>query len=158
VCFGGACGKTNGTSCTTDAECRSNVCECGDASCDTGQKRCAAAVTCQFVGVTGAPVGNITRGTDPGTDCTGGQLCDGAGACATPRPTCADDDDCAAVGSDCRCTDSGCLSTKRCGVGTCTCKWVDVFGECTGTGNLTYDTDPLGDCAPSGTCKDGACG
>jgi hypothetical protein len=136
VCDAGVCKKPAGDTCGNAGECSSGFCAngvCCNAACT------AMCEACNVTGSEGMCV-NVPNGQDPGNDCTGGQVCDGNGACV-PGPngaTCA-------MAAECMsnfCVDGVCCN-EACG-GTCrACDLNGTEGTC---GFVPDGTDPDNEC------------
>ncbi len=138
--------QVDGSFCSVNAACISEICECADPACAT--KRCAAAsCVCQYVNDIGSGCAStLTAWTDPLNACPDFQ-CDGFGACLTScseNAQCDSDKYCAApncvlksalgasctIGFDCIswfCISNVCCESPCIG-GTC-----DATGNCTGS-------------------------
>ena len=144
----------NGTSCSANAECSSGSCVdgvCCNTACNGTCQACSSAKT---GGVNGA-CGNILANTDPDNECSGGQVCNGAGTCTTlPQGSAC------SVAADCAtgfCVDGFCCNTACTG----------LCNSCDGTWNLLGDgscskiqcADPDNECSGLNVCTGGAgCG
>jgi hypothetical protein len=151
VCNGaGECKLPDGAACSSGTQCVSGFCVdgvCCDGDCTGTCQACSATKT----GGTDGVCDFVTASTDPDLECTGGDLCDGAGACRSPvGASCG-------VPTDClndNCIDGFCCDTA-CG-GTCEACSALLNGGADGTcGPIPFDTDPEGECASNERC-DGA--
>lgn len=146
------CNLPDGSPCTVDANCASEVCSDG-VCCNV---LCAGVCeACDLVGSEGTCT-NIPAGQDPDNECPGAAACDGNGACG-----CASSGDCASgeicCGGVCVDGQSDSSNCGACGV-LCASGESCCNGICT---NLATDTGNCGGCGlvcPSGAvCSGGAC-
>ncbi|MBK8255273.1 MAG: hypothetical protein IPK82_21760 [Polyangiaceae bacterium] len=152
----GACGLfANGVACTTNGECASTFCAdgvCCNSACNTTCNACTAAK--KGSGSDGT-CGAVGSGLDPDAECTGSQICNGAGACKIPLGAAC------LLGTDCLsgfCADGVCCSaacTGLCQACTATKKGTGADGVC---GNINSGTDPDAECFGMFSCNGaGAC-
>ncbi len=148
----------NGTVCTSSSICSSGSCVdgfCCNNTCSATCQACSAAKT----GGTNGTCASITANTDPDVECTAAscsgttltkaQLCNNAGACASPSPTTTACAPFLCSTNACTTTcaaDSDCTATSYCDGTTCVAKKAQG-AACTGTGNQ----------CSSGNCVDGFC-
>ncbi len=103
-CGGGTCPTCpDGSTCGGSTDCTSGVCAdglCCDVACDGP---CEA---CNSSGNEGTCTPHPS-GTDPETDCSGGEVCDGAGACMSPcgANSCTGDSGCTPTATSGACSD-----------------------------------------------------
>src|SRR5205807_8334393 len=79
----GACEAPNGSACAAASQCQSALLALDDAlpmSCGVLCKACSNAKT----GASNGTCSNVTANTDPDNECSGAQVCDGAGGCTLP--------------------------------------------------------------------------
>lgn len=146
VCDGdGGCAEPDGKGCGNDGDCVSGNCEQGVC--------CATACTadCKSCNVAGSEgtCSNVPAGQDPGNDCPGATICDGAGMCMK-----------APIGAMCaaaaECTSDFCVDGRCCNEvcdGTCeACNLAGALGTCT---PVADGQDPDGECPGTQVC-DGA--
>jgi hypothetical protein len=176
-CGGGVCPNcTGGQICNGGGDCSSGNCVdgvCCDAACGGLCEACTAAKT----GGTDGVCGFVTATTDPDTECTGADVCNGAGACQCSDgilngletaldcgggvcPTCGNGDTCN-LGTDCgsgNCADGVCCDAA-CG-GLCqACTAAKTGGSDGVCGFVSGNTDPDAECPGLQVCDGaGMCG
>ncbi len=152
----GACGLfANGAACTLGSECSSGSCAdgvCCNTACNTTCQACTAA---KKGSGTDGTCGSIVSGADPDSECTGSQICNGAGVCKVPTgDACAQATDClSGFCADGVCCNAAC--TGACQACTATKKGSGADGTC---GNISLGTDPDAECFGMYSCNgSGAC-
>jgi hypothetical protein len=142
VCDGaGGCALANGSACGSGAECISTWCVdnvCCDGSCGGLCEACNVPGnegTCEYVPV----------GTDPDSECTGAQVCDGFGGCALPNGS--------ACGSGAECISTWCVDNVCCD-GSCTgpCEACNLSGSEGSCRLIPYGSDPDDECPGALVC------
>ncbi len=141
----GECVALDGAACEAGADCLSG--RCSDGLCCA--ERCARCHGCAEPGSEGTCAPR-PRGSDPGDECEGALLCDGAGGCIAP-----DAEPCA-LGLECL---SGVCADGLCCAGECdgacmSCALPGSRGRCAFVG---HGDDPGGECTGNAAC-DGAGG
>lgn len=139
---------TNGTGCSTSAECASGNCVdgvCCDAPCTGLCQACSAAK--KGSGVDGT-CGAILAGSDPDDECAGSNVCNGSGACkAQSGSACALAVDCLSG----NCVDGVCCTTPCGGI----CQACNVAGSIGTCAFIPDGTDPSNECAGPSICNGG---
>ncbi|MEZ4272756.1 MAG: hypothetical protein R3C68_15390 [Myxococcota bacterium] len=124
----GACNLADAASCSDDALCESNQCECTNATCSA--RVCAAANCVCGYSPAGGCSSSLTDFTDDPQDCAGTQTCVG-GACLTENG-------------------GSCASNGAC-VETC------ILGVCNNVSSTLGDCDDDADCTSGHTCSGNQC-
>jgi hypothetical protein len=136
----GACAEIVGESCSADMDCLSGFCEQG-VCCTT-----ACTDNCHSCALTGSEgtCTDVPNGQDPGNDCTGAEVCDGAGMCikGPNGAMCGAGAECTSTFCmDGVCCNEACPNSDKCKacdvanlVGTCSFvpAGMDLDGECMG--------------------------
>ena len=140
----GACNKQpNGSPCTQNAECNSNICS-GDGVC------CNAACSgvcqaCDLAGSNGTCT-SIASGQDPDAECAGTHFCNGSNSCRkVVRDTCAASSECL-LGN---CVDGVCCGTT-CNGACQACNLAGNVGACT---SIPSGLDPANECSGTQVCN-----
>ncbi|MEZ4311893.1 MAG: hypothetical protein R3F14_28010, partial [Polyangiaceae bacterium] len=147
---------SNGTSCTTGAECTSGQCVDG-VCCNTACNGLCQACTAVIKGNgTDGTCGSISANLDPQDECTGVLACNGSGTCRLPLgESCLVNTDCISNA----CVDGVCCNTTctgTCQACTATKKGTGPDGVC---GPIDVGTDPDNECFGAITCNGAsACG
>ncbi len=154
-CYGGACKKDNGQSCTGDVECGIGNCECTGANCTSRVCNNVACVCGYDATSNGACDGNLTNLVDDPEDCESATSSCYGGACKKDNgQSCTGDVECG-IGN-CECTGPSC-SARACNAVACRCRY-DAAADGACDAELAPGADDPEHCESlTQSCYGGAC-